>query len=44
MGLYKRKITADDKLITSGVGLTLKQSLGPCALGEGYHPDFTRSY
>ncbi|KAJ5104046.1 hypothetical protein N7532_004575 [Penicillium argentinense] len=32
MGLYKRKITADDKAITSAVHLTLRQSLLPNAL------------
>lgn len=33
MGWYQRKITVDDKAITEGVGLTLKQSIFPCILG-----------
>ncbi|PSN74602.1 glucose/galactose transporter [Corynespora cassiicola Philippines] len=32
MGLYRRNITVDDKAITHGAGLTLKQSLIPCGL------------
>ncbi len=30
---YKRRIVVDDKAITEGAGLTLKQSLIPCGLG-----------
>lgn len=30
---YKRKIVVDDKAITEGAGLTLRQSLIPCGLG-----------
>jgi hypothetical protein len=30
---YKRTIVVDDKAITQGAGLTLKQSLVPCGLG-----------
>lgn len=32
--LWKRKIVIDDNAITEGAGLTLKQSLVPCGLGE----------
>ena len=38
MGWYKRKIIVDDKAITEGVGLTLKQSLLPCTLGTNLQP------
>lgn len=31
--MWRRKITVDDKAITDGVGLTLKQSILPCFLG-----------
>lgn len=31
--MYKRKIVVDDKAITAGAGLTLRQSIIPCVLG-----------
>lgn len=34
MGLYKRKITISDDVVTAAVHLTLKQSLVPCFLGK----------
>jgi FHS family L-fucose permease-like MFS transporter len=31
--MWKRKIVVDDKALTEGAGLTLRQSLLPCGLG-----------